>query len=415
MQIFYNNISGNKAVESKEKNVTQKSFSNIGEKTQVSQQNEPQKVFASNLSALGVNFKGKAADDEKTLEQLRNEYTWYVNHDKTDPLEAFLKIKTNEKAMNELFADILNDKDLSYDLIHSIAGRPRDAMKNYQTLRTLLGDNSEYLRFFIYNNPYREAFENYLRQRYENENSVEPLLKLRPDWRESALINKYEKIHGNRALKIGKLPSDIDEETFERIYDYLKSFYQYQGFKTNTNIPPLTIKGKTYNFEYFTQGKTDKNVFGVYTPDAKYVFKMADPAKKSLNEPFSLGALALIDGYLTLNKCRNIAPLYYYDHDKNVCIYKYQEHKCVNHRFDSASEVNNYMPDFKALGMYYIDTLGNDNYFLSDIDCKNASGYDKPTKELICIDNDHVTFASPFMIMVPEYNATLPNGMQTAF
>ena len=142
---------------------------------------------------------------------------------------------------------------------------------------------------------------------------------------------------------------------------------------------------------------------------------MADPAKKSLNEPFSLGALALIDGYLTLNKCRNIAPLYYYDHDKNVCIYKYQEHKCVNHRFDSASEVNNYMPDFKALGMYYIDTLGNDNYFLSDIDCKNASGYGKPTKELICIDNDHVTFSSPFMIMVPEYNATLPNGMQTAF
>ena len=413
MQIIYNTVLG-KSTQDTKRNKTFKRSEKSMLPFLAAENNYP-KVYADNLSALGINFKGKFNDNEKSLEQLRNEYTWYVNHDKTDPLEAFLKIKTTEKAMNELFVDILNDKNLSYGLIHSIAGKPRDAMKNYQTLKDLLGDNSEYLRFFMYNNPYRHAFEKYLIQRYEKENSIEPLLKLRPDWKENVLIDKYEKIHGNKALKIGKLPDDIDEKTFEKIYDYLQSFCQYQGVKTNISIPPITINGKDYNFEYFTQGKTDKNVFGVYTPTAKYVFKMADPAKKSLNNPFSLGALALIDGYLTLNNCRNIAPLYYYDHDKNVCIYKYQEHKTVNHRFDSAMEVNNYMPDFKALGMYYIDTLGSDNYFLSDTDCKNSYGYGKPTKEFICIDNDHVTFSSPFMIMVTGYNATLPNGMQTAF
>lgn len=414
MQIFYNNIPTAKTIDLQDKKTIKKASYNTTQQPAISE-NAEQKVYASNLSALGINFKGKLSDDEKTLEQLRNEYTWYVNHDKTDPLEAFLKIKTNEKAMNELFADILNDEDLSYDLIDSIAGKPRDAIKNYETLKVLLGDNSDYLKFFMYNNPYRKAFEKYLAARYENEKSIERLLKLRPDWRESALIDKYEKLHGNRALKIGKLPEDIDEETFEQIYNYLQSFYQYQGYKINTDIPPLTIKGKSYNFEYFTQGKTDKNVFGVYTPTSKYVFKMASPQKKSLNEPFSLGALALIDGYLTLNNCRNIAPLYYYEHDKNVCIYKYQEHKTVNHRFSSATEVNNYMPDFKALGMCYIDTLGSDNYFLSDTNCQHTQGNGKPTKELICVDNDHVTFSSPFMLMVTEYNTTLPNGMQTAF
>ena len=413
MQIVYNDINSVKTVPQKREYIVKNAKNTITPAKQISEQ---QKIFASNLPAIGINSKATFSDADKTIDQLRNEYTWYVNHDKTDPLEAFLKIKTDEKAMNELFVNILNDDNLSYDLIDSIAGKPRDAIKNYDTLKKLLGPNSENLIFFMYNNPYRGAFEKYLIDRYKNDKSVESLLKLRPDWRESALINKYEQLHGSRALKIGKLPNDMDEETFERIYDYLRSFYQYQGYKLPTNIPPLTIKGKEYNFEFFTQGKTDKNVFGVYTPTSKYVFKIADPEKRSMNAPFSLGALALIDGYLTLNKCRNIAPLYYYDHNKNVCIYAYQEHKVVNHKFCSATEVNNYMPDFQALGMCYIDTLGNDNYFLSDRDCETKQ-YDpqKPTKELICVDNDHVTFSSPFMILLTEYNTPLPNGMQTAF
>ena len=47
-----------------------------------------QKFYAKNLGALGVNFKGNS-DNQKTLEQLRNEYTWYVNADHTKPLDAF--------------------------------------------------------------------------------------------------------------------------------------------------------------------------------------------------------------------------------------------------------------------------------------------------------------------------------------
>ena len=50
--------------------------------------------------------------------------------------------------MNKLFCGILEDQDLSYNLINDIAGRARDAKKNYKILRELLGDDSDNLRFF---------------------------------------------------------------------------------------------------------------------------------------------------------------------------------------------------------------------------------------------------------------------------
>ena len=78
------------------------------------------------------------------------------------------------------------------------------------------------------------------------------------------------------------------------------------------------------------------------------------------------------------------------------------------------------MPDFDALGMCYNDTIGHDNYFLSDRDCELSPDMKNslsslPSKELISVDNDHVTFCSPFMLLITKYNAPLPNAMQTAF
>ena len=378
-----------------------------------------QKFYAQNLAALGVNFKG-SNDNQKTLEQLRNEYTWYVNADHTKPLDAFLKIKTDKENMNKLFCSILKDSDLSYNLINDIAGRARDSKRNYKILKELLGENSDNLKFFLPSNPYSKAFESYMDKRYNDAKCVESLLKLRPDWRESALIGKYKQLYGTESLKIGNLPDEFKNGVFEQIYDYLKTYCQFSGYKTSEEIPPLKIGNKEYHFEYFTEGKTDKNVFGVYTPEKKYVFKMAEESKKSLNKPFSLGALALIDSYLTLNNCRNIAPLYYYDHDRNTCIYKYQDHNSVHRKLTTPSEVNSFMPDFEALGMCYNDTIGHDNYFLSDRDCElspemQCSVSSLPSKELISVDNDHVTFSSPFMLLVTKYNTPLPNAMQTAF
>ena len=80
----------------------------------------------------------------------------------------------------------------------------------------------------MYNNPYRQAFEKYLIDRYKNDKSVESLLKLRPDWRESALIDKYEKLTGSRALKIGNLPDEFKNGVFinrRRYRSFAKKFH----------------------------------------------------------------------------------------------------------------------------------------------------------------------------------------------
>lgn len=379
----------------------------------------PQRIYAHNLNALGVNFKGKN-DDDKSIQDLNDEYNWYVNNDKTRPLDAFLKIKTNKEKMNELFCEILNDETRSYKLIDDIAGRAREAKKNYETLQSLLGKSSENLLFFLPQNPYSKAFEAYMDERVKNAKSVDELIKLRPDWRESVLVDKYKELTGSENLKIGKIPEDFSNGEFEQICDYLKNYNQFSNFKRETHIPSLTIGNKTFDFEYFTQGKTDKNVYGVYVGDKKYVFKMANENSKSLNNPYSLGVLALIDGYLTQNKCRNIAPLFYYDHDRNTSIYQYQTHNAVHKKLDNPIIINHFMPDFQALGMCYNDTIGNDNYFLSDqccVDDYRQHGYfqDVPEKELISVDNDHVTFSSSFMLPVSKYNVMLPNEMQHAF
>lgn len=151
---------------------------------------------------------------------------------------------------------------MSFNLIDDIAGRARDAQQNYTILKELLGSNSDNLKFFLPQNPYGKAFEKYMDKKYNDAKCLEPLLKLRPDWRESALINKFEQLNNNRSLKIGNLPQEFQDGSFEKIHDYLRGYCQYFGYKTQENIPPLQIGNKTYNFEYFTQGKTDKNVFG---------------------------------------------------------------------------------------------------------------------------------------------------------
>ena len=244
-----------------------------GEKvsSDIEKETKGQKVYASNLSALGVNFKGKP-DEQKTLADLKNEYTWYVNHDKTRPLDAFLKIKANKEAINELFADILSDENLSYGLIDDIAGRAREAKTNFKKLEDLLGYDSPNLYFYDSNALYSNAFGKYMDKKYREANSIESLLKFRPDWKEDALINKYEQLTGSRDLKFGNLPEEFSNGRFEKIYNYLQNYMQ-SGFKNPREIPPLNLDNRTYTFEYFTDGRSDKNVFGVYTPYKKYIFK----------------------------------------------------------------------------------------------------------------------------------------------
>lgn len=356
------------------------------------------------------------------LEKLYSEYNWYINCDRIPAVNSFLKMDASKEVMNEFLTEILKTKDRGYQFIESIVMQPRNTETIMQGLENKLGKDSEHLLTFIPNSPYNNAYNNYIETKFLNARSLYELLKIRPDWKGSALIDKYIQIYGNDNLTIGRVPRQISVNHLYKIIDYLKGNMEI-GIKSNKKIENLVLDGKTYEFKFFTEGKSSKNVFGLFVPSEgkKYVIKMENPDSRSMDAPFALGTLAKIDGYLTANYSRNSAPLCYYDHKNNFSIYKYIEHKHVNENPNDMSVIRKNLPDFKALGLQYNDTVGFKNFFTlnehsSDTHYRMEGFKDALGKEeWISVDNDHVTYSNRLQPSVSKYHSSLPNAMQMFF
>ena len=362
-------------------------------------------------------FKGKNIP----LAKLYEEYNWYINCDRVPAVNSFLKMDGTPEVMNEFLTEILNTKDRGFEFIHSIVSQPRNTDKIIKGLAAKLGPNSQHLLTFIPGSPYNNAYANYIETIFQNAHCLSELLRIRPDWRGSALIEKHKMLTGNENLTIGSIPKPISESHLYKIFDYLKEKADV-GVKQKKDIPNLILDGKTYEFQFFTEGKSSKNVFGIFVPSAgkKYIIKMEEPEKRSLDAPFALGTLAKIDTYLTVNRSRNSAPLCFYDHQNNFSVYKYIEHANVEESTSDLSLVRSKLPDFRALGLDYNDTVGYQNFFVlnsnSSESMKYMEGYEEAlTKsEWISVDNDHVTYNNRLQPNITKYIGTLPNGMGIA-
>ena len=362
-------------------------------------------------------FKGKIP-----LDKLYEEYNWYINCDRIPAIDSFLKMEAPQEVMDQFYTEILKTKDRGYQLIESIVSQPRKTDYFVKKLKEKMGSRTQHLMTFMYNTPYYTAYENYINTKYKNSNTIVELLKIRPDWRGSALLEKYRQLTGNDNLTIGNIPKPIPDSHMYKIVDYLKDKMEF-GMKYDKSIDDLIIDGQSYKFKFFTEGKSSKNVFGLFVPSAnkKYVIKMEDPQKRSLDEPFALGTLAKIDAYLTANRSRNSAPLYFYDHKNNFSVYKYIEHTPLGSNTNNISTIREHLPDFKSLGLDYNDTVGFNNFFVlnehsSDTHHK-TEGFLEALKnsEWISVDNDHVTYSNTFQPSFPQYHASLPNAMQMFF
>lgn len=370
-------------------------------------ENDKQKVFASNIT-----FKGNTPQ----LINLMNDYKWFVRHDKKAPIEAFLQIEAPKEEMEELANAILTDDNLSYDFINSTTRLPRRVKRYYAQLKEKMPDNSVFFNLYNPTNNYRIAYEKYMEKKIKNTKSISELLAIRPDWKEDFLLQKHKELYGNDNFELGQVPHRIGKENFLPIVEYLKNFMDY-GFKTAQDIPDLTVNEKTFKFKKLLDGRSDKNVFQIISPENRsFVLKMSDPQRKGLNNPFAIGTCCIIDQYLTRNNCRNSAPLRYYNHDTNVAIYDYIQHETTT-KMQSLSEFVEKMPDFADLGLRHSDTIGNNNYFKLNqnqelmrrtFDFK----YGIEHHELISVDNDHVTYNQPLCPMIYKYHRDLPTGMQ---
>lgn len=362
-----------------------------------------------------INFRGRST------EKLWEEYNWYINHDKTPAIFSFLKIKEAPEVMDKFLTTILETTDRSRELISSIISNPRKGKDIANALYEVLPPESKNKLYFFVDSPYNKAYNNFMDWKFKDSHSIEELLKIRPDWRGSALLKKYKDLKGHDKLEIGNVPKEFPIDHLNQIVDYLSKQMEF-GMKSKKKIESLQLDNRRYDFVYFTEGRSDKNVFGVFTPEGKkFVLKMSKPESRSLDAPFALGTLAKIDSYLTYNRSRNSAPLCYYNHDKNFSIYKYIEHIPTPYCTNNLEVIKNNMPDFGSLGLSYNDTVGEKNFFLlapvSNSDLLGTEGFEDGVnrKEWITVDNDHVTFSNIFQPAISRYHASLPNAMQMFF
>lgn len=355
------------------------------------------------------------------LNKLYEEYNWYINCDRTPAIHSFLKMNYPKEVMNKFLTELLTT-DRSHQLIDSIVSEPRNTQYFLNALKDKVGENSENLLTFIPHFPYYKAYNSYIEEKYKNARNLSELLKVRPDWTGKALMEKYQSKANNDKLKIGNIPKQIPKEHLFQIVNYLKNNMEI-GVKNSKEIPGMVIDGRTYIFQFFTEGKSSKNVFGVFVPAMakKYVIKIDDPHNRSLDNPFALGTLAKIDKYLTSHRSRNSAPLCYYDHEHNFSIYKYIEHELIGEDYSTTDKIMKHLPDFKKLGLVYNDTVGVKNFFIlsdksSDTHYETEGFAEALNKsEWISVDNDHVTYSNRFQPSITKYNAPLPNGMQMFF
>ena len=359
-----------------------------------------------------INFSGK------TTAKMWEEYNWYINHDKTPAIMAFLKIQEAPEVLDKFMTSILQTADRSKELINSIVYNPRKTGFIMDEFKRIFPPNSTHLHPFFFNSPYYTAYEKFIENKLNEARSVEDLLRIRPDWRGDVLLKKHRDLRGNDNFEIGNVPKELPIEHLDYIISYLSMQMEF-GMKSKKKIESVILDNRKYDFSFFTEGKSDKNVFGLFTPEGKkFVIKMSSPERKSLDDAFALGTLAKIDSYMTYNRSRNSAPLCYYNHNKNFSIYKYIEHVPTHRKAATLVEISQNMPDFAALGLTYNDTVGEKNYFLldpkSNSDLQSTEGFEEGVKrqEWVSVDNDHVTYGNILQPSVYKYHNALPNAMQ---
>ncbi len=349
---------------------------------------------------------------------LEKEYM-FLKKSGLNPIKAFMDIRGEQALLEGLLKNILQDENMGIEFVKDVLQNPRKAIDLANILPKKIGSSSDIQKTFLPNNLYTILYEKVVVQKFNEAKTNEELLAIRPDWRGDALLQKHRKLYGSKEFELGKIPCDLSKNELMTIVNYLKSFMQNGGAKQPVNIQGLFVGNKNYSFEYFVDGKTDKNVFGIILPNnKKYILKMASEDKKSLDAPFALGTLAKINTYMTQNKSRNTAPLLYYNHDKNFLIYEYIEHISVNGNTRDLLQIQSRIPDYKALGLQFNDSVGSNNCFLlsenSNLNLKNSYGFNEgvENKEWISVDDDHVTFANYLHPHIRGYHSYLPNGMQ---
>lgn len=283
------------------------------------------------------------------------------------PPEAFHSLNEALSAYNQACVVKQGQKlpDANICLIERLMQHPRlikVRQEEYENTRKYQG----FIEWLI--GPYKEAHELYTKKLYREAQSLEELIKVRPDWAPDKIVAKYQSLHGLDPVKLGKIPKTMgSKKCFNMIAGHLYKYATENAYSDEPfEIPPLRAGNRTYTFKPVTKGRTAK--LPVITTDdrgRKYMIKI-DPSgiEGPLNFQLadSVALQAVIDYYLTANNCDNAAKLLYFDEQYNTALYEYVDGESNSLDFSTEnSTLDTIIPDFYKLGMTFTDTIGEDN------------------------------------------------------
>lgn len=364
----------------------------------------------------GLKSSGKVAFGSVSatrLSSLIQDYRGVINEKRMPPIKSLVSLKISSEELEALLRYLLSDEVLSFELIHSIVDQKRSSKYFIKYFTEKLPPYSDVFTPFAFGSPYRVAYEKYIDTRIKNATSISELLEIRPDWSESFLLAKHKELYHNENFELGVVPPELGQQNFEAIVHYLRQHMDHNRYKTWKSIPSLQLGSHKFDFYFFTDGKTDKNVFGIKgNYGESFIIKLATPENRALDKVNALGTLCKIDTYLTKNYCRNSAPIKYYNHELNASIYDFIEHKKLDKQ-PTLQEIELQIPDFRDLGLRYYDNLGVNNFFVLDnsqyrVRSANDFHYGVNKSEWITVDNDSVSFDNIFHPSLDRIHRPLP-------
>jgi hypothetical protein len=312
---------------------------------------------------------------------------------------AFISFKGHEKQL------------LSYDAVKELTVDPRKIKHNSDELRVQHGEN--YYKW--YNEEFKPAYNAFLLEFIEKTDSVEELIKHRPDWQGAQLIDKFQQLHPGESLHFGQIPEPFgNKEAFDALMEHITSNIANQkqySFSKEYDIPDFHYGDKTYKLSPLTGGCTGKIVFKVQiNGDQPFVIKMQPdyPESERLNGAEAIGAGAVLDYYLTANNCENCAKAYYYDHKYNAALYeaveKSDDQSAVRDMQARHQNFGQKMEDLTALGISFNDTIGIDNVLVRD-------------GTMVMVDNGSCTFNHSYTLkpQVSGFTRELINLLNLGF
>ena len=311
---------------------------------------------------------------------IQNNVSYLAKLEKMNSSEAF-------SYLNGITSNTVESKKF----IEEVTKNPRESLINIKKIFNALGSKENFDKWYFGKTGYMQAFHNYIEEFYEKSNSIDELVRFMPNWGDWKIAEKSRKLTGNEHYTVGELPNELgDRTTFEQLGNFVKHNY----WNSSRQEGEININGKSFNLKYPQNGSSGKVVAII---NDKYILKTSYNKKYKADSPY---LNMMVDYYLKLNNCSNVAKFKYYDEASETVLY--EKSKIIPLKYTTLGKDYFYSPktifdnfnDAKSLGIVFTD--------------RGTSNYIKSGNDNVVIDSGHAEYMDILKPGLTGMHITLP-------